>query len=109
MSNFEEYKRGLMEQSGVQDVVEASWIEPRGNNKAKPLLISFPKELPYFLDMPGEMMRTKVYEYKQRPMMCKNCLEYGHGKQYCEKDQRCARCGDQYKKNDCNSEVVKCR
>ena len=81
----------------MQEVVEPNWIKPRGNSKAKPLLLSFQRELPYFMDLPGEMMRTRVHEYKQRPMMCKNCLEYGHGKKYCEKEQRCAKCGDQQK------------
>ena len=71
LSDFEAFKRGLIKQYGLQDVIEASCIKPRENGKAKLLLLSFPKELPKYLDIPGEVMRTKVFEYKQRPMMCR--------------------------------------
>ena len=109
MSNFEAYKRGMMEKYGLQDVVEATWIRPRGNNKAKPLLLSFPNELPHYMEVPGEMMKTSVYEYKQRPMLCRKCLDYGHGVKYSEKQQRCAKCGEeQHDRNNCNSDVAHC-
>ena len=52
MSDFDAFKRGLSKQYGLQDVVEANWIKPRGSSKAKPLLLSFPKELPHYLDVP---------------------------------------------------------
>ena len=109
LSDFEAFKRGMIKQYGLQDVIEASWIKPRGNSNAKPLLLSFPKELPNYVDIPGEMMRTKVYEYKQRPMMCRICLEYGHGRRFCEKEQKCGRCGEEgHDKANCRSDTVQC-
>ena len=61
-------------------------------NSAKPLLLTFSSELPMYLDIPGEMMKTKVLKYKQRPFMRRKCLEYGHGKNLCEREPMCSRC-----------------
>ena len=35
LSKFEAFKRVLIKQYGLQDVIEASWIKPRGNTKDK--------------------------------------------------------------------------
>ena len=51
----------------------------------------------------------KVYEYKQRPMICRICLEYGHGKQFCEKEQKRGRCGNVgHDKVNCRSKAARC-
>ena len=37
------------------------------NLDAKPLLLSFRRDLPAFIDIPGETMKTRVSEYSKRP------------------------------------------
>ena len=64
MVDFKTLREGLMNQFGLQDVIEASWIKSRGNGNAKPLLLHFRNEIPQYIDVPGEMMPSKVYEYK---------------------------------------------
>ena len=53
--NFEAFKAGLAEQYGLSSVVKATWIKQRRGNNAKPLLLTFPNELPQYLNNPGEI------------------------------------------------------
>ena len=109
MVDFEAFKAGLTAQYGLSSIIEATWIKPRNGNGAKPLLLTFPNELPQYLNIPGEMMMTKVIEYKRRPLMCKRCLEYGHGKNQCEKEHRCGKCATSgHVKEECSSNEVRC-
>ena len=91
--DVEASKVGLAEQYGLSSAVEATWIIQRRGNNATSLLLTFPNELPQYLNIPSEMMMTKVLEYKRRPLMCKRCSVYGHGKKQCEKKHRCGKCG----------------
>ena len=92
MMDFETYKKGLMEQFGFQDVVEATWIKTK-NDSSKPLLVSVSgNDLPSYIELPGEQDKTKVYEYKERPQLCQRCLEYGHRTKFCTRDVRCKKC-----------------
>ena len=109
MRNFEVFRERLIEQHGLQDVKEAPWIKTRSNNRATPLLLTFHNELPQYIDIPGEMMKTRVMEYKQRPLMCRKCLEYGHGKSVCQKDQRCNKCSAVgHERLECTVQQAKC-
>ena len=65
MMDFKALKAGLSEQYGLSSVVEATWSKQRRGNNAKPLLLTFPNELPQYLNIPCEMMMTKVLEYKR--------------------------------------------
>ena len=94
LADFPMFRSGLMQQHCLQEVIEPHWIKSRPNNRAKPLLLSFREELPLYIDIPGENMKSKVYEYKDRPAMRKKCLQYGHTKKSYRDNQRCARCGE---------------
>ena len=61
--DFEAFKAGLAKQYGLSNIVEAIWIKSKLANSAKSLLLTFPNELPMYLDIFGKMMRTKVLEY----------------------------------------------
>ena len=61
-----------MNDYGLVEVVEPTWIKLRASQRAKPLLLSFGGEVPLSIDIPGELMRSRVYEYKQRLLMCRN-------------------------------------
>ena len=58
MSNFKSLKARLMKQRGLQDATKATWIKIRSNNRAVPLLLTFHKEIPQLINIPGEMMKT---------------------------------------------------
>ena len=94
MCDFQSFKEGLMKQHGLQDVIEPHWIRPRQNNKAKPLLLNFPGEMPQYIQIPGEQAMTRVIEYKQRPLICRKCQEYGHSKNNCRDEVRCGNCSE---------------
>ena len=46
MSSFQAFQSKLKEQYGLHEVVEATWIKVRNNNRATPLLLTFCSELP---------------------------------------------------------------
>ena len=95
MIDFEGYKKGLLAQYGFQDVIEASWIKVK-SGKAKALLVSMNgTEWPTFIELPGEQEKTRLYEYKDRPMLCQKCLEYGHRTKFCSKWPRCKKCHEE--------------
>ena len=92
LSNFESFKKSLVSELNLVNVEEATWIKSR-NNIALPLILSFQSEIPEFVDIPGERIRTRVYEYKKRPLLCNKCLAYGHSGGVCRGDKRCQNCG----------------
>ena len=87
MAVYPAFRRGLMEQHGLQEIIEPHWIKSRRNILAKPLLLTFRDQLSQYIDIPGEITKTMGYEYKDKPLMCKTCLEYGHSKNRCTEEQ----------------------
>ena len=78
LTDFDQYKTGLMLEYSLSDIVRAFWIKPR-NPLAQPLLLTFrQQDLPEYIDIPGEQSRTNVYEYLPKPTICSQCQEYGH-------------------------------
>ena len=65
----------------------------KSNNDATPLLISFATTVPpQSLDIPGEPYPNRVYPFRNKPMLCKKCLKYGHTKKHCKNQQICSTC-----------------
>ena len=106
MCSFQAFQTRLKEQYGLHEVVEATWVKTKQNGSAHSLLLTFYGELPQYINVPGEMTRTKVYEHKQRPFMCRNCLEYGHGKNSCQNEKRCSK--ENHEKSECKSDGARC-
>ena len=78
LSNFEVFKCGLQEEKTIKDVEIAKWITPR-NPFSMALLITFRQSNPpNYLDILGERAKSKFYEYHDKPIMCRKCLEYNH-------------------------------
>ena len=72
--------------------MEATWIKVK-DDRTKPLLIHLSgSEMPSYIDLPGEQEKTRVYEYRERPKVCRKCLEYGHRTKFCEKETKCRLC-----------------
>ena len=54
-------------------------------------------------------MRAKIYEYKERSLICRRCLKYGHNKNNCQNSERYAKCGElEHNIENGNSDAVKC-
>lgn len=105
LQHFDDYKKRMIEELPITDVTIASWIKSR-NPRAIPLILSFNQsEVPQYINILGEQSLTKVYEYINRPMMCKQCLEFGHTKKWCKNPPRCIKCdGDDHLIESCNSD-----
>ena len=78
----EDYCSELKKEYTLSDVFEATWITTK-NITSTPLLLTFKeKEPPRFIKIPGEQAKTKVYEYCERPTICKKCLKtWAHSEQ----------------------------
>lgn len=109
VSDFESYKAQLIKTLPISDVLRASWIRSK-NPKATPLLLIFNKpDVPTFVSIPGEQALTKVYEYKNRPQLCKNCLAFGHSVKNCSSPKVCAKCDTSgHSIEECESEEDVC-
>ena len=69
ISHISSFTAGIDEQCRVKEVVEATWVKPR-RETTQVFLISFKSDKrPEFVRIPGEAMRTRVYKYKDKPMM----------------------------------------
>ena len=102
---FDTYKRGLQNQYNITSVEHAHWIKTK-NNANQALIIGFQGELPTYLDIPCENMRTVVHEYKKLPNFCRKCLDYGHSQRVCREDtQKCTNCtSDQHAYPPCDED-----
>ena len=100
----------LQKEYNLHEVQKAIWIKTKNPNST-PLLLTFREnEPPRFLNIPGESAKTKVYEYFERPMNCKKCLEYSHTVKNCRKQTpTCAKCSvEGHKTEACLSLELKC-
>ena len=62
----------------IEDVKRAFWIKPQ-NKACNPFLLTFrTSDIKTWIKIPGESKQTNVYEYKEKPMFCIQCLEYTH-------------------------------
>ena len=104
------YKCGLKESKIIGNFEIAKWITPR-NPLSKALLVTFRQLIPpEYVDISGEQARSKVYEYHDKPMMCKKYLEYNHTAKRCTyTDVVCAKCASKgHDIKSCQSELSKC-
>ena len=56
------------------------------------MLLSFSQGDTSVLDILGKQAKTKVFAYKQRHLLCKQCQKYGHNKNNCNGEVRCDKC-----------------
>jgi len=106
----QELQDGLADQN-VIEVSNAFWIKVQRPGVQVFLLTFSGDTPPEFLKIPGESMRTRVSEYHERPMQCKNCQEYGHTAKRCSQadNYRCGRCGRTgHGTSSCSEEAPSC-
>ena len=110
MVNFDDYRKELLERLPVTDIVLATWRKSK-NPRAKALLLTFKSDnTPLYIDIPGELTYTPVYEQKPRPMICKKCLQYGHTMKHCgSEDTNCSKCSLQgHMEDKCPNSTERC-
>ena len=104
MASFTE---GINNQCRVKELVEAKWVKAR-RETTQVFMITFKSDkLPEYIRIHGEADRTRVYEYKDRPILCKKCNRYGHTEKRCLMSvPTCGRCAGPGHRFD--STTVKC-
>ena len=89
---FDDYKTELINENNLAGAEHATWITTR-DSRTQVIIVTFKEDLPKYMDIPGETMRTVVHEYKRLPNHCKKCLNYGHSKKVCREDEpKCLNC-----------------
>ena len=80
LANIDSFKEGLAEVNSIVDAQRATWIKPRKQTSQAVLIKFAGEEIPEYLRITAEYTPTKVYPYNEKPLMCRNCQKYGHGK-----------------------------
>ena len=63
----------------------ATWITPK-KLASKPFLITFNRcTPPQSMKIPGVVDNLRIYDYKEKPLFCTNCMEYTYSKRKCKK------------------------
>ena len=100
------FQEGVKREFGLIKVQLASWIKPR-NMPAKPLILTFNRVLPEFIQIAREQGKTKVYPYIPSPLRCGKCQQYTS--KYCESDVVvCVKCCLNHLTVVCKSLDLKC-
>ena len=96
----------------MKDVQKSTSLKTK-NLTPRPFLLTFEeKELPIFIEIPGEQAKTKANEFYENSISCKKCLTYGHTVKICRQSKAtCVRCSNQGHNKDictCSTEVECC-
>ena len=87
VENMESFQQGLREVYAIKDVQRATWIRTNKHECSAYLLQFATDELPEYIKITGEVLLTKAYPYKEKPLVCKRCQDYGHTVAHCTADQ----------------------
>ena len=110
LENVQDFKNGLQSTYNVVDVQPATFIKTR-SPQTRVFIVTFQQEhLPYSIYIPGERQDTRVFKLNSKPLMCYNCLQYGHARKYCRRQE--ATCGKYssvgHSRDQCTNKVVMC-
>ena len=82
-----EFKEGLKAQYNLTKIQPAPFFKTK-SAQTQVCIPTFQQEhLPYSIYIPAERPDTRVSKYKSKPLMCNNCLQYGHPKKYCKRTE----------------------
>ena len=110
VDNLEDFEAEMKDNYNVSKVEKADFIKCR-NPETKAYIVEFTQEYtPYSIYIPGERADTRVQPYKRRPMLCKQCLDYGHTAKHCHNDPRCKTCSTVgHTRDQCTADRPYCR
>ena len=95
ITDIEDFKSYLQENYPISDISPATFIKTR-DPQTQAFLITFNQEQPpYSLYIPGERQDTLVYQYRNKPLICHKCQQYGHSQKWCKAAESvCRRCSN---------------
>ena len=93
VENLEDFKAGLNERYNITDVQQATFIKTK-SEQAHAFIVYFnQRDLPYSIYIPGEKQDTRVFQFRNKPLICHKCQGYGHNSKWCRsKEDICRRC-----------------
>ena len=104
MKNTPSFKHGMKIKYQVSAIVEAKWIKLRNEHHTAWVITFSSDSIPQTIDIPGEQIITRVYPYKDKPMLCKKCQKYSHSIKFClATEWTCGRCGDEHATERCTN------
>jgi hypothetical protein len=56
----------------------------------------------------GEAVFAEAFLYRNRPLRCRNCHEYGHKAVRCRNETACECCAGPHASTDCTSDILRC-
>jgi hypothetical protein len=56
----------------------------------------------------GEVSFTSEYHYRERPIRCHNCQQYGHRRSQCKRPKVCEKCAGNHGRQECTAQQEKC-
>jgi hypothetical protein len=56
----------------------------------------------------GEVSFTSEYHYRERPVRCHNCQQYGHRRSQCKRPKVCEKCAGNHGRQECTAQQEKC-
>ena len=73
VTDIVEFENGLKSKYDIAEVIKADFIKAK-NDDTTPLLITLNSDsLPETLYIPGEKSDTIIYQFKNQPMICRQC------------------------------------
>ena len=105
MENVSSFQEGMKAKYPVSEIMKARWIKPRSEDHTAWLLTINSDTLHEIINIPGEQIFTKVYPYKDKPIICRKCQQYSHSIKYCQTaGWTCGKCGDAQPAEECTNE-----
>ena len=83
MENVSSFQEDMKAKYQESEIMKARWIKPRSEDHTAWLLTFNSDTLPETINIPGEQIFTKVYPYKDKPIICRKCQQYSHSIKYC--------------------------
>ena len=102
MEDTTSFKHSLKTKYQVSEIVGGKWIKPRNGHHTAWVITFSSDSIPQTIDIPGEQIITRVYPYKDKPMLCKKCQQYSHSIKFCRTSEWTrGRCGDEHPTERC--------
>ena len=110
MESLEDFKAGLQEKYNISDVQPANFIKTKSDETRAFIVYFKQKDLLYNIYIPGERQDTRVQPFRNKPLICNKCPDYGHGRKWCRSTEdicrKCSAIGHDATK--CTTETPQC-